>query len=92
LAYGFTDKKWKGKADVLWLLNKNPRHTIFASYTKDFDRSQSYYDEISQDNIFALAIRKNKVPIKFLMLEEQKLEYFHEWKNGFSITLTGSRK
>jgi hypothetical protein len=81
LAYGFTDKKWKGKADVLWLLNKNPRHTIFASYTKDFDRSQSYYDEISQDNIFALAIRKNKVPIKFLMLEEQKLEYFHEWKN-----------
>lgn len=92
LAYGFGDKKFKGRADAMWLINKNPRHTLFASYTKDFDRSQSYYDEISQDNIFALAIRKNAVPIKFLMVEEEKLEYFHEWHNGFSITLTGARK
>jgi hypothetical protein len=92
LAYGFGDKKFKGRADALWLINKNPRNTLFASYTKDFDRSQSYYDEISQDNIFALAIRKSGVPIKFLMVEEQKLEYFHEWHNGFSVTLTGARK
>ena len=92
LAYGFTDKKWKGRADALWLINKNPRNTIFASYTRDFDRAQTYYDEISQDNIFALAIRKNSVPIKFLFLEEEKLEGFHEWHNGFSVTLTGVRK
>lgn len=92
LAYGFGDKKFKGRADAMWLINKNPRNTLFASYTKDFDRSQSYYDEISQDNIFALAIRKNAVPIKFLMVEEEKLEYFHEWHNGFSVTLTGTRK
>ncbi|MBC7851356.1 MAG: carboxypeptidase-like regulatory domain-containing protein [Chitinophagaceae bacterium] len=92
LAYGFGDKKFKGKADAMWLINKNPRNTVFASFTKDFDRSQSYYDEISSDNIFALAIRKSGVPIKFLMMEEMKLEYFHEWHNGFSITLSGQRK
>lgn len=92
LAYGFGDKKWKGKADALWLINKNPRNTIFASYTRDFDRAQTYYDEISQDNIFALAIRKNSVPIKFLFLEEERLDYFHEWHNGFSVTLSGMRK
>lgn len=92
LAYGFGDKKLKGKADALWLINKNPRNTIFASFTKDFDRSQSYYDEISQDNIFALAIRKSSIPIKFLLVKEQKLEFFHEWHNGFSVTLTGLRK
>ncbi len=91
-AYGFGDKKWKGRADALWLINKNPRNTIFASYTRDFDRAQTYYDEISQDNIFALAIRKNTVPIKFLFLEEEKLEFFHEWHNGFSVTLGGARK
>ncbi len=92
LAYGFKDQKFKGKGDVLWMLNKNPRHTLFASYTKDFDRSQSYYDEISQDNIFALAIRKPGIPIKFLAVDEAKLEYFKEWHNGFSVTLTGMRK
>jgi hypothetical protein len=92
LAYGFKDQKFKGKADALWMLNKNPRSTLFASYTKDFDRSQSYYDEISQDNIFALAIRKSGIPIKFLKVEEEKLEYFKEWHNGFSITLTGLNK
>ncbi len=92
LAYGFGDQKLKGKADALWLIRKSPRNTLFASFTKDFDRSQSYYDEISQDNIFALAIRKSSVPIKFLMVKEAKLEYFHEWQNGFSITLTGVRK
>lgn len=92
LAYGFGDQKWKGKADAMWLINKNPRHTLYASFLKDFDRAQTYYDEISQDNIFALAIRKNAVPIKFMMLEEEKLEYFHEWHNGFSVTLSGLRR
>ena len=92
LAYGFKDEKLKGKADALWILKKNPRMSLFASYTKDFDRSQSYYDEISQDNIFALAIRKNGIPIKFLKIEETKLDYFKEWHSGLSVTLTGMYK
>ncbi len=92
LAYGFKDDKLKGKADALWILKKNPRMTLFASYTKDFDRSQSYYDEISQDNIFALAIRKNGIPIKFLKIEETKLDFFKEWHSGISVTLTGMYK
>ena len=92
LAYGFKDDKLKGKADVLWILKKNPRMSLFASYTKDFDRSQSYYDEISQDNIFALAIRKSGIPIKFLKIEETKLDFFKEWHSGLSVTLTGMYK
>ena len=92
LAYGFKDDKLKGKADALWIIKKNPRMSLFASYTKDFDRSQSYYDEISQDNIFALAIRKNGIPIKFLKIEETKLDFFKEWHSGISVTLTGMYK
>lgn len=92
VAYGFKDQKWKGEADALYILQKSPRMTLFASYSNDFDRAQTYYDEISQDNIFALAIRKNGVPIKFLKLEQEKLEFFKETHSGFSITLTGIRK
>jgi len=92
LAYGFKDQKLKGKADALWVMKKNPRMTLFGSYTKDFDRAQTYYDEISQDNIFALAIRKSGIPIKFLKIEETKLEYFKEWHSGLSVTLIGMYK
>jgi len=92
LAYGFKDDKLKGKADALWIIKKSPRMTLFGSYTKDFDRAQTYYDEISQDNIFALAIRKNGIPIKFLKIEETKLDFFKEWKSGISVTLTGMYK
>ena len=61
-------------------------------YRQDLDYGQQYYDEITSDNIFALAIRKPAVPIKFLNLEEQKVEVFKEWLSGFSITVTGDHK
>jgi hypothetical protein len=59
---------------------------------KDLDYGQSYYDEISQDNIFALAVRKSGVPIKFLMLNETKAEFHHEWKMGLGFTVTTLQK
>jgi hypothetical protein len=91
-AYGFSDKQWKYKMDFLHLLNKNPRTHIMASYKKDIDFGQTYYDEISQDNIFALAIRKSGVPIKFLMIDEKKVEFYKQTKSGFSVTLSGVQK
>jgi hypothetical protein len=91
-AYGFRDQEFKYQADVKWLIDKSPRTHIYASYRHDFDRAQQYYDEISQDNIFALAIRKNGVPIKFMMLTEGKLEFFRDTKIGLSTTLTAAHK
>src|SRR5258708_2099528 len=92
LAYGFGDQKWHGEGDVLWMLKKDPRFTLYAMYRNDLDYGQQYYDEITSDNIFALAVRKTGIPIKFLNLEEKKLELFKEWHNGFSITLTGDHR
>lgn len=92
LAYGFGNQEWNGKFEVLHLLNKNPRSYIHASITSDYDNGQVYYDEVSQDNLFALAVRKNDVPIKFLHIEEQKLEYFKEWKFGLGVTTTFKHK
>ena len=76
----------------MYLFKKNPRLALSASYKKDIDYGQQYYDEISQDNIFAIAIRKSGVPIKFMMVEEKKVDLFKEWSNGFSIGLGGSYK
>jgi hypothetical protein len=61
-------------------------------YRQDLDYGQQFYDEITSDNIFSLAVRKSGVPIKFLNLEEEKLEMFKEWRSGFSVTLTGDHK
>ncbi|ULQ55002.1 DUF5686 and carboxypeptidase regulatory-like domain-containing protein [Flavihumibacter rivuli] len=89
LAYGFGDKAFKYKLEGKYLLSRHPRSYIHASYTKDLDNGQTYYDEISTDNIFALAIRKPNIPIKFMQLEEAKVEYFKEWPVGLSAAITG---
>lgn len=92
LAYGFTDKRFKGKASAFYLLNRHPRMYIYGAYQKDLDNGQTYYDEISADNIFALAVRKPNVPLKFMQIEEEKFEFFKEWQIGFSMLFNANRK
>ncbi|MGV3656890.1 MAG: DUF5686 family protein [Chitinophagaceae bacterium] len=92
LAYGFGDRDWKYKLDGTYLFRKSPRMHLHAAISRDIDFGQSYYDAISQDNIFALAIRKSGVPMKFLMVDEKKVELLHEWHNGFSARFTASNK
>lgn len=92
VAYGFGDKKFKYEGDAMYLFTKHPRSYIYAKYSKDIDYGQQYLDEVSQDNIFALAVRKSGIPIKFLFTEEKRLDYFKEWHSGFSVTLSGTDK
>jgi len=92
LAYGFKDQHFKYKLDGTYLFHKNPRSQFSISYSKDIDYGQNYYDAISQDNIFAMAIRKSGVPIKFLLVDEKKAEYLHEWNSGISARITGLHK
>ena len=92
LAYGTKDQQFKGKLEALYMLGKNPRSSIRATYKKDIDYGQTYYDEIGYDNLFALAFRKTSVPIKLISIEQQKLEYFKEWRSGLSFTFNFNRK
>jgi hypothetical protein len=87
LAYGFGDKTFKGKAEAYYFLNKEPRSYLHATYLNDIDNGQNYYDEVSLDNIFALAIRKQGIPIKFMQVEMQELEYYTSTRSGFSVKL-----
>jgi hypothetical protein len=91
-AYGFGDQKWKGEMDGMYLFNKKPRSFVYAEYVNDFDRGQAYFDQISQDNIFALAVRKQHVPIKYLRLQQERIEYFKEFHSGFSYLLSTQRR
>ena len=74
------------------MIGKNPRSSLRITYNKDIDYGQSYYDEIGYDNIFALAFRKSNVPIKLISVEQQKIEYFKEWRSGLSYTMNLHRK
>jgi uncharacterized protein DUF5686/carboxypeptidase-like protein len=87
LAYGFDDRKYKGKAEIFYLMNKHPRLFLFTSYVNDLDHGQSYYGEVTADNIFALAARKRNNPTKFISLEEKRFEFFRESNSGFTTHL-----
>ncbi|NIG52725.1 DUF5686 family protein [Chitinophaga sp. Cy-1792] len=84
LAYGFNDEAYKGKISALWLLKKHPRMYLYGAYARDLDNGSHYYDEVGSDNIFTLAIRKNGVPQKFLLVDEKRVEFFKEYFSGFS--------
>jgi hypothetical protein len=84
LAYGFGDKKFKGKAELFYLPRKHPRRYWYGSYTNDLDFGQNYYGEVTADNVFALAIRKSGIPIKFIKIKEKRFEFFNEHRMGLS--------
>jgi hypothetical protein len=92
LAYGFQDQALKGKIEAIRQFNRNPRHRLHALWKDDIDFGQTYYDDISFDNIFTLAVRKTQVPIKLIRINHQMLEYFKEWRSGLSVGLTANRK
>ncbi|MBL7721045.1 MAG: carboxypeptidase-like regulatory domain-containing protein, partial [Chitinophagaceae bacterium] len=64
--------------EIFYLPNKDPRMYLYASFTNDLDWGQNYYGEISQDNVFALAVRKQGVPVKNIKVREKRLEFFKE--------------
>ncbi len=92
LAYGFGDQKLKGKAELFYLPNKHPRRYWYGSYTNDLDFGQSYYGEVTQDNVFALAIRKQNIPIKFIKVNEKRFEFFNEHRFGLSELVAVTHK
>jgi len=92
LAYGFGDKAFKGKAEAFYLIQKHPRTYLYGSYTHDLDFGQSYYGEVTSDNLFALAIRKSGIPIKFMKVDIKRFEFYHQTHSGFSVLLAATNK
>ena len=88
LAYGTKDKKLKGQAEAFWVVNKQPNRIILhGSYSNDIDNGISQYGEVSQDNIFSIAIRKPNTTRKFVKTQQINFDAFKEWGKGFSTEL-----
>jgi hypothetical protein len=92
LAYGFGDEKVKGLAEVFYLPKKTPRMYLYGSYINDLDYGQNYYGEVTSDNVFALAIRKQNVPVKFIQVKEKRFEFFNEFLSWMSARLAVTHK
>lgn len=91
MAYGFGDKRMKGRLEGRYLFNSKLWTYLHFSYRDDFDYGQVYFDQMSTDNIFATWFRRPNIPNKFQRAEEKKLEFYKETNKGigFGITLTG---
>jgi len=92
LAYGFGDQKFKGRAEITKLFSRAPRTRMYVAYTNDYDNGQVYYDEVGTDNIFTLAARKQGVPLKFLKIQQTKVEFSKETNAGFSFHFAAIHK
>jgi len=88
VAYGTKDQQFKYRATALWLLDRHPRMYLYGSYTHDIDRSTSYYDQVSNDNLFSNIFRKSGIPWKLAFVDESRLEWYKEYFSGFSHMVT----
>lgn len=84
-AYGTLDKRIKGKAEAFWIVARSPHRTrLHLSYIDDIELSIAKIGEISEDNIFTLAIRKPNTSSKFLNFKDLSFEVKSELGKGFS--------
>ena len=85
LAYGTRDEKLKGMGEAYWIVNRLPRRfTLHAKYFNDIDYGISSLGQISEDNIFTVAIRKPNITRKFISKQEISLDAYNEIGGGFS--------
>ncbi|HRW96443.1 MAG TPA: DUF5686 family protein [Bacteroidales bacterium] len=86
VAYGFKDNKIKYGTGLLYMLDKNPRRAIGASYKYDIEQIGASQNAFREDFFLAFAFRRNPAD-KLSMVEEYKAFYEHEWFNGFQNTV-----
>ncbi len=93
LAYGLRDRRLKGQAEAYWLIKRAPnRMRLHVSYQNDIDNGISQVGEVSQDNIFSLAIRKPRNYRKFINVKDLRLDAFSDLGKGFSAELFVSHR
>ena len=85
LSYGIRDKRFKGQAEAFWIVKRDPKRIrLHLSYQNDVDNAINQVGEVSQDNIFSLAIRKPGISRKFINVKDIRFEVFNELGKGFS--------
>lgn len=88
IAYALRDKRVKGGAGVKFLVHKNPRQIITASYVHDVSKMSRTTDLLSSDNFLNIIIQRRKPDFRLLYLDDAKLSYEVEYKKGFTTGIT----
>lgn len=92
VAYGWGDKRLKGKFDVRYKLNPASGWSTSFTYTDDLDNGKYKHgdNDATIDNMFSQLIRRHGIKQKFLNVKEVKLGLTKEWNNNVTVQLTGS--
>jgi len=85
-AYGIWDNQFKFGANVLYMINKNPRRALSASFKYDLEQLGASQNSFREDFFLAFLFRRQPAD-KLSFVEELSLSYEHEWFTGFSNTL-----
>ncbi|MBK7762615.1 MAG: carboxypeptidase-like regulatory domain-containing protein [Bacteroidetes bacterium] len=92
VAYGSKDTRFKYYGSALWLLERKPRMYIYAEYKHDIDNAVNSYDDAGAiDNVFG-AIGRKKVPWKLAFTDQQRIEFFKSYFNGFSFKIFAEKR
>lgn len=93
LAYGFGDRAFKGKTEVIYRIPGNSGYTLQASYLHDLDNGRARYndEDPTTDNMFSQLIRRPGIRQKFLQVDEIKTSVTKEWENNLSAQVLLSR-
>ena len=84
VAYGTKDEQFKYGVTGLWIFDRRPRTTLYSYYIHDINQTNNYYDQLGSDNIFSALFRKPGIPWKLAFSDDQRLEFYKEYFNGFS--------
>ena len=87
IAYGTKDMTFKYGSDLIYILNKNPRRSLFASYKYDVEQLGSSFKAIKTDNILASLFHRGPNN-KLTLTREYHLAYENEWFTGLSNTFS----
>ena len=88
LAYGFRDKRFKGQAEAFWIVKRDPNWMrLHISYQNDVDNGINQLGEVSQDNIFSIAVRKKGTSRKFINVKDFRFDGVSDLGKGFSTEL-----
>ncbi len=92
-AYGTNDGRFKYKGSIFWLPAKDPRQSVYLSYTHDVDRSNNYFGESTNNsNILSNVLRKRGLPFRMAFSNEIRAEWLKEYYSGFSHKLIAAHR
>jgi hypothetical protein len=91
VAYGTLDHQFKYAMGLTYMLGKDPRRSIGASFKYDMEQLGQDPNAFSEDNFFASFFRRSPAD-KLTMVREYDGFYEHEWFNGFSNTVKFIRR